>query len=88
MVMVNNKWQCKKGAIMSGQKINDHKFFAGGMTKDSVLPKGVHVKNYTSVEGAGEVSKYEDTDEAIKMGQEAGVKKIKGHPMKQPDYRN
>ena len=32
--------------------------------------------------------KYEDTTEAIKAGQMEGSKKIKSHPMKQPNYRN
>lgn len=71
---------------MSGMKINDHSFFAGSGSPR--FPKGVHTKDYSSAEGAGAVSKYEDTTEAIKEGQQAGDRKIKSHPMKQPNYRN
>jgi hypothetical protein len=37
--------------------------------------------------GAGSVSKYEDTEMAIKGQQMEGIGKIKGRPVK-PDYRN
>lgn len=72
-----------------GQRIDDHSFWAGSKGKDSVFPDGPHkCKDESSAEGAGSVMKYEDTTEAIKMSQEAGAKKIKSHPMKQPNYRN
>ncbi len=71
---------------MSGMKITDHKFFAGSGSPQ--FPKGVHTKDESSAEGAGAVMKYEDTTEAIKAGQMEGNKKIKAHPMKQPNYRN
>ncbi len=78
-----------KGSFSSaGRRIDDHSFWAGKAGKDMVMPQGVHTKNESSAEGAGSVNKYEDTTEAIKMGQEAGDKKIKSHPMKQPNYRN
>jgi hypothetical protein len=67
---------------MSGRKINDHSFWAGSKSKDSVFPKGVHTKDESSAEGAGAVGKYEDTTEAIKGVQEMGKKKIHGHPQK------
>jgi len=68
---------------MSGRKINDHSFWAGGPGKDSVLPDGPHkVKAETSAEGAGSISKYEDTTEAIRAQQVMGDKKVKSHPMK------
>ena len=73
---------------MSGRKIDDHSFWAGGKSEGSVFPMGCKTKNESSAEGAGEVSKYEDTTEAIKAGQSAGSAKIKSHPMKQPNYRN
>lgn len=74
---------------MSGQKINDHSFWGGGKGSASVFPDGPHkVKMESSAEGAGAVMKYEDTTEAIKAGQVAGVGKIKSKPMKQPNYRN
>ncbi len=78
-----------KGSFKSGgQRIDDHSFWAGSKSKDSVFPMGAKTKDESSAQGAGSVSKYEDTSEAIKAGQMAGVAKIKGHPMKQPDYRN
>ncbi len=71
--------------MSGGMKINDRKFFAGSGSPK--FPKGVHTKDESSAEGAGAVMKYEDTTEAIKAGQMEGNKKIKAHPMKQPDYR-
>lgn len=72
--------------MSGGMKINDHKFFAGSGSPR--FPKGVHTKDFSSAEGAGEVMKYEDTTEAIKATQEAGKSKIKGHQGKLPVYRN
>jgi hypothetical protein len=72
---------------MSGQRIDDHSFWAGGKSKGSVFPEGVKHKMYASAEGAGEVSRYEDTSEAIHGQQEAGIRKAKAHPVK-ADYRN
>ena len=81
--------ESKKGSFKSGgQRIDDHKFWAGGPSKNSVIATGFRNKEESSPEGAGTVKKYEDTTEAIKAGQVSGVNKIKGHPMKQPDYRN
>lgn len=72
---------------MGGMKITDHKFFGGSGSPR--FPDGPHkTKDESSAEGAGAVSKYEDTTEAIKSGQMEGSKKIKAHPMKQPNYRN
>jgi hypothetical protein len=72
-----------------GQRIDDHSFWAGAKSKDSVFPDGPHkCKDERSAEGSGSVMKYEDTTEAIKAGQMEGSKKIKAHPMKQPNYRN
>jgi len=73
---------------MSGRRIDDHSFWAGSKGVNSVLPDGPHkTKVESSAEGAGAVSRYEDTTETIKSQQVAGVKKIKAHPMK-PGYRN
>jgi len=69
-----------------GMRIDDHAFFAG--KGSPTFPKGVHTKDESSAEGAGEVMKYEDTSAAIKAGQVEGTKKVKQHPMKQPNYRN
>lgn len=75
-------------ASSGGRRIDDHSFWAGGKSKDSVFPKGVHTKDESSAEGAAEVMKYEDTTEAIRAAQVEGTKKIKQHKMKQPGYRN
>lgn len=71
---------------MGGMRIDDHSFWAGAKSKDSVFPKGVHTKDESSAEGAGAVMKYEDTTEAIRSTQVAGEKKVKSHPLK-PGYR-
>ncbi len=71
-----------------GQRIDDHSFWAGSKSKDSVFPKGVHTKDESSAQGAGSVMKYEDTTEAIRSTQVEGSKKIKERPMKQSGYRN
>jgi len=70
---------------MAGMRIDDHKFFAGSGSPR--FPKGVHTKDESSAEGAGKVAKYEDTTEAIKSAQMAGVAKAKGRPLKD-GYRN
>ena len=72
---------------MSGRRIDDHKFWAGGPGKDMVMPMGVHTKAEKSAEGAGEVGMYEDTTEAIHSQQENGERKAKAHPLK-ATYRN
>lgn len=72
---------------MAGQRIDDHSFWAGGKSKASVFPEGVHTKNESSAEGAGKLMQYEDTTEAIKTQQQMGDKKIKSLPQK-PHYRN
>jgi hypothetical protein len=68
--------------MAGGQKIDDHSFWAGGKSKDSVFPMGVHTKDESSAEGAGDVSTYEDTTERIKFSQEMGKKEIKARPLK------
>jgi len=67
--------------MSGGQRIDNHEFWAGGKSKGSVFPEGVHTKDESSQEGAGGVSYYEDTTQAIKKVQTASVKKIKGRPM-------
>ncbi len=69
------------------QKINDHSFWAGSKSKDSVFPKGVHSKSMSSAEGAGKEMDYEDTSKKIQKQQEMGVSKAKSHQMK-AGYRN
>jgi len=67
---------------MGGRKIDDHSFWAGGGSKASVFPQGAKSKGYSSAEGEGDVSKYEDTSEAIHSQQEMNNRKIKSHPQK------
>lgn len=76
-----------KGYKMAGQKINDHSFWAGKGSKGSVFPMGAKVKDESSAEGVGGLSKYEDTTEAIKSQQEMNKSKVHGHPQK-PGHRN
>ncbi len=72
-----------------GQKIDDKSFWAGSASKGSVFPDGPHkVKMESSAEGSGNVPKYEDTTEAIRAAQVEGVRKVKGHQGKLPEYRN
>lgn len=59
----------------------------GKGSNGSVFPMGAKVKNESSAEGSGALSKYEDTTEAIKSQQEMSKKKTMGHPHK-PGTRN
>lgn len=72
---------------MSGRKISDHSFWAGGKPSGSVLPHGAKMKQVSGEEGFGGLMKYEDTDEAIKAQQAMNKKKVHGHPQK-PGHRN
>ena len=74
---------------MSGRRIDDHSFWAGGPGKDSRFPDGPHkTKEEHSAEGSGHLgSLYPDTTEQIRRDQMAGDAKAKAHPIK-PGYRN
>lgn len=75
--------------MSGGQRIDDHSFWAGAKGKASVFPDGPHKeKMESSAEGAGGVIQYEDTTEKIKRSQVDGVKKVKSHQGKLPEYRN
>lgn len=77
------------GAMSGGRRIDDHSSWMGARSKDSVFPAGPNkVKNESSAEGAGSVMKYEDTTERIKAAQVEGVKKVKSHQGRLPQYRN
>ena len=71
---------------MSGQRIDDHSFWAGKPGKHSRFPDGAKTKEESTAEGSGSVMKYEDTTEAIKSVQEGTVSKTKKQPMR-PGYR-
>lgn len=66
-----------------GQLIDDHSFWAGSRSKDSVFPDGPHkCKDYSSAEGAASLMKYEQTSEDIHGIQEMAKGKAKGRPIK------
>lgn len=74
--------------VSGGQRIDDRSFWAGSRGEASVFPDGPHKeKMESSAEGAGSLSKYEDTTEAIRATQVAGEKKAKAYPLK-TGYRN
>jgi len=73
--------------MSGGQRINDHSNWTGRAEKGEVFAKGVKTKMESSAEGAGDLSKYGDTTEAIKAQQVTGVGKAKSHPMKS-GFRN
>lgn len=72
---------------MAGMRIDDHAFWGGSRSKGSVFPEGAKTKDESSAEGAGSVTKYEDTTEAIRSAQMMGQSKAKAHATK-PSYRN
>lgn len=68
---------------MSGRRIDDHSSWVGKGGKGHVFPDGPHkVKMERSAEGAGAVSRYEDTTEAIHSQQMAGDAKVRKHAHK------
>lgn len=71
---------------MSGRRIDDHKSIGTPGGKGEVFKKGVHTRDYSSAEGAGSLSKYEDTTETIKSQQQMGISKAKSHSQK-PGHR-
>lgn len=74
---------------MSGRRIDDHSFWAGGKGSASVFPDGPHkVKMESSAESAGAAAKYIDKTEDIRKQQSDGSAKIKGHQGKLPEFRN
>ena len=70
-----------------GMRIDDHKFFAGGVDKETIMPRGAHFKGESDAEGDGSLMNYEDTTEKIKASQNASTAKAKAHARK-PLYRN
>lgn len=68
------------------KKIDDHSFWAGRSSDESVLPTETRVKRIEDVDGAGELRRYEDTEETIRSQQEKGIREIDRRPMKD-DYR-
>jgi len=76
------------GASSGGQRIDDHSFWAGSKGKDSVFPDGPHkTKNEAGVEGAGSLTKYDDTADRVRTMQGKNVKMAKSRPLKDT-FRN
>lgn len=74
--------------MAGGQRIDDHRVWAGPKGKGSVFPDGPYkVKEESYADGFGALSHYEDTNEAIVSQQKGNSKKVHGHPMK-PGMRN
>lgn len=70
-----------------GQRIDQHANWTGKAKSGDVFADGAKCKEYSSAMGAGSLSKYEDTTEAIKSTQEQCQGKIRGHAPK-AGYRN
>lgn len=80
--------ETKKGSFSSGgQRIDDHANWTGKAPAGEVFAMTAKTKTYSSAMGAGSLSKYEDTTEAIKATQEKCQGKIRGHAPKE-GYRN
>lgn len=72
---------------MSGRRIDDHSFWAGGKKKGVPLPMETKMKEETSAEGAGHIgTEYPDTAEDIERGQDEGIRKAEARKIK-PGYR-
>jgi hypothetical protein len=74
-------------ASSGGQRIDDHSFWAGKGSVNSVLPEETKCKQYNSAASAGSEMDYEDTTEKIEAQQDLSTKKVKAHPQK-PLHRN
>jgi hypothetical protein len=72
---------------MGGRKINDHSFWAGGSSKESVLPKETKTMSISDVEGGGDLMRYEDTEKEISSMQRENVSKAERQNQK-AGYRN
>jgi len=83
--MVDSQKQAM-GVSSGGQRINDHSFFAGSGSPR--FPDGPHkTKDEAGVEGAGSLTKYDDTADRIRTMQGKNVKMAKSRPLKDT-YRN
>lgn len=80
--------QRARGQENGGMRIDNHKFFGGGPSEESVLAKGTKSEKVASAEPGGSLTKYEDTNERIVETQKEGVRKIKSHQGRLPEYRN
>ena len=87
-VFMKGSGQRAHGEASGGMRIDDHSFWAGGPSESSPLPLGAKTRKVSEAEGAGEVMKYEDTNEKIVAAQKEAAKKVKSHQGRLPEYRN
>lgn len=73
--------------MAGGQRIDDHSFWAGKGSKESVFPLQAKMKSEPDDGHDGHLSNYEDTTEAIHRQQEMNMKKAKSLPRKD-GFRN
>jgi hypothetical protein len=71
---------------MSGQRIDNHSSWVGSRGKNVPFPDGAKMSQISDQEGAGEVMRYEDTEEVIGHVQNESTKHLRGRPLK-PGYR-
>jgi len=70
--------------MAGGQRIDDHRFWAGGPGKNTVFPDGPHKTKEVMSDGhAGHLKNYEDTNEEVVRQQRMSVKKQEGHDRKE-----
>lgn len=67
---------------MAARRIDDHSFWAGSGSKNSVLPESAKCKSMEQVEGDGGVMESRETEADIARDQRKGVSKMRSHDMK------
>lgn len=63
--------------------IDDHSFFAGKGSKDSVLPKGVHTQSLAADADHQGMRQYEDKEPDIKATQRSAQSQMSKHSQKE-----
>lgn len=71
---------------MGGRSIEDRSFWAGSGGREGPFPMNSKIRSMDSGEGAGELERYEDTEEDIKRSQDLARSKIKSNKARE-DYR-
>jgi len=57
--------------MSGGRRIDDRSAWMGSSSSENPLPMSSKERSFSSADGVGELSMYEDTSEAIKSQQEA-----------------
>jgi hypothetical protein len=65
--------------MSTATRIDDHSFWAGSKSKDSVFPKGAHTKNMAKDADHQGMRKYEDKEPDIKAVQKMNEGKLSRH---------